>query len=286
MTSTQLTAKPATAAEQSRFPFQPSFRLVLGTRVDSTHYAEAVEAIVGMSQTGASNMVCVATVHSVMEAVDDAGFRSILNSAELVTSDGVPLVWCLRLLGLPRAERVYGPILMPRVCERAAALGIPVGLYGGSERVLAQLQAELGRRFPNLQVVYAHSPPFRPPNDAEDAAVGAAIRDSGCQILFVGLGCPKQERWMAAHREALGCTMLGVGAAFDFLAGAKLQAPARLQAVGLEWLFRLCCEPRRLWHRYLTKNPRFLLAFARQWLRQAPLGRNGAQSSTGDARGR
>jgi N-acetylglucosaminyldiphosphoundecaprenol N-acetyl-beta-D-mannosaminyltransferase len=153
---------------------------------------------------------------------------------------------------------------MPIVCERAEAFGLRVGFYGGTPAVLTAMTGALTMRFPKLDVGFAWAPPFRSLTDAEDADVIAAITAAEVKILFVGLGCPKQERWMAAHREALGCTMLGVGAAFDFIAGAKRQAPAWMQRSGLEWLFRLSTEPRRLWRRYLIGNPRFLFHFARQ----------------------
>jgi N-acetylglucosaminyldiphosphoundecaprenol N-acetyl-beta-D-mannosaminyltransferase len=193
-----------------------------------------------------------------MEAFDDPGFRRIVNSAERVTPDGMPLVWALRRTGLPEATRVYGPDLTPEICARAQTRGIPVGFYGATPEVLETLRANLSARFPALSIPFMWSPPFRPLSESEDAEVSEAIQASGIGILFVGLGCPKQERWMASHREQLDCALVGVGAAFDFLAGAKAQAPAFLQRLGLEWLFRLVCEPRRLWRRYLVGNARFL----------------------------
>ncbi len=142
-----------------------------------------------------------------------------------------------------------------------------MGFYGGSPEVLDSLVRELSARFPTLKIPFAYSPPFRPLSEVEDAGVVDAIDAAGVKILFVGLGCPKQERWMAAHRESLHCAMLGVGAAFDFIADAKSQAPLWMQRRGLEWLFRLLAEPRRLWRRYLIGNPRFLYHFALERLR-------------------
>ena len=144
--------------------------------------------------------------------------------------------------------------------------GLAVGLYGGGGPVLERLQQRLAERFPKLRIPFAWAPPFRALDAEEDARVSEAITSSGVDVLFVGLGCPKQERWMAAHREALPCVQLGVGAAFDFLAGAKRQAPAWIQNAGLEWLFRLACEPRRLWRRYLVHNPRFVAGLSWQLL--------------------
>ncbi len=247
----------------------PSSRRLLGMRVDATSYAETSELVLRLAEAGAGGMVCVATVHMVMEAFDDPRYQRAVNAANRVTPDGVPLVWALRALGIPEAERVYGPTLLPEVCARAAERGIAVGFYGGRPEVLDALVERLITRHPRLRVGFAASPPFRALEPHEERETLEAIRASGTQILFVGLGCPKQERWMAAHREALPCVMLGVGAAFDFNAGAKRQAPAWIQAAGLEWLFRLACEPRRLWHRYLWHNPRFVARFAGQLWRDA-----------------
>ena len=242
-------------------------RRVLGMRVDGLRTSVAANGIVELAEAGAGGMVCVATVHMVMEAFDAPDFQRSVNAADLVTPDGVPLVWTLHRLGLPETRRVYGPTLMRLVCRRAEDHGLPIGLYGGSPEVLERLRERLLEWHPLLRVVFAASPPFRPETEAEDASSVQAIEASGARILFVGLGCPKQERWMAAHREALPCVMLGVGAAFDFLTGSKRQAPGFLQRAGLEWLFRLASEPRRLWRRYLIQNPRFMFYFARELAR-------------------
>jgi N-acetylglucosaminyldiphosphoundecaprenol N-acetyl-beta-D-mannosaminyltransferase len=243
-------------------------RRILGTRVDATSYAHATEAVLGWAGRGESRYVCVATVNNLIEAHDDPAYRRVLEDADLVTPDGMPLVWGLRLLGVAGASRVYGPDLTPLLCERAAALGVPVGFYGSTPEVLDDLTAALARRHPRLRVVYAVSPPFRPLGPAEDTAMVERVNASGARLLFVGLGAPKQERWMAAHQGRVGAVMVGVGAAFDFLAGRKRQAPATLQRLGLEWLFRLACEPRRLWRRYLYRNPRFVAMFGAQLLRR------------------
>ena len=242
----------------------PESRRILGMRVDGTSYAETAAAVVDRAKAGTAGMVCVANVAMVMEAFDDRGFQRIINSADRVTPDGVPLVGALRRLGVTEATRVYGPSLMPYLCELAEADGLRVGFYGGTSDVLDRMSRALLTRFPNLEIAFAKAPPFRPLTDEEDADVIAGICAAKIQILFVGLGCPKQERWMAAHRDVLRCPMLGVGAAFDFIAGAKRQAPAWMQRAGLEWLFRLVTEPKRLWRRYLIGNPRFLYHFARQ----------------------
>lgn len=203
--------------------------------------------------------VCAANVHMVMEGHDSQDFRAIVNGADMITSDGMPLVWMLKRLGLTEAERVYGPTLTLHLCASAAEAGVPVGFYGGSPAVVEELTRVLTTRFPRLDIRYAHSPPFRALSEQEDRAVTADIRASGARILFVGLGCPKQEQWMAAHRYDLPLVQVGVGAAFDFHAGKVKQAPPWMQGAGLEWAFRLGSEPRRLWRRYLVHNPRFLV---------------------------
>jgi len=236
--------------------------------VDHTSYERAATRITAWAQEGASKYVCIATVNNVMESYDSPEFRSVMNGADLVTPDGMPLVWGLRLLGHKTATRVYGPDLTPVVLEMAASSGILVGFYGGSAHTLRRLQAHICKRFPTLQVVYSYSPPFRPLTPEEDQQVTDDINRSGAQIIFVGLNTPKQDFWMAAHKGRLRAVMLGVGAAFDFLAGTKRQAPRWMMRLGLEWLFRLMTEPRRLWKRYLKHNPRFVILFAAQLFRE------------------
>jgi N-acetylglucosaminyldiphosphoundecaprenol N-acetyl-beta-D-mannosaminyltransferase len=234
--------------------------------VHATSYVQATERILNWARAAESRYVSAASVNNVMEAHDSSDFGRIMDHADLVTPDGMPLVWGLRLLGARGARRVYGPQLTEHVLGAAELDGIPVGLYGSTPEVLARLLSVLHRRWPRLGVPYVFAPPFRPLTEFEDAAVVEAIRDSGARILFVGLSTPKQERWMAAHRGRIPAVMLGVGAAFDFLAGVKPQAPAWMQNSGLEWLFRLATEPRRLFWRYLKHNPRFAALFAWQLL--------------------
>ena len=239
---------------------------ILGTRVDPTSYRHVVETVARWSGKRASKYVCVATVNQVMEAYDSPEFLSVMNGADLITPDGMPLVWGLRLLGHKEATRVYGPDLTPILLERAAAEGLPVGFYGGAPEVLERFVQVMRERYPKLQIAYSYSPPFRDLTPEEDQQVVQDINTSGTRILFVGIGNPKQECWMAAHRGKVQAVMLGVGAAFDFLAGAKLQAPRWMMPLGMEWLFRLVTEPRRLWKRYLKQNPRFVVLFALQLL--------------------
>lgn len=239
---------------------------ILDMMVHPVDYAEATARILLWARARESRYVCAANVHMVMEVHDDALFANLINHADLVTPDGMPLVWGLRLLGFKSQQRVYGPTLTLHVCEAAAREGIPIGLFGGTEDSLEDFCTFLRRSFPTLTIACRIAPPFRLLSDDEDLIFTQQIVDSGTRILFVGLGCPKQERWMAAHQPKIQAVMLGVGAAFDFHSGRVKQAPAILQKCGLEWFFRLCMEPRRLWKRYLKHNPRFLVLFALQLL--------------------
>jgi len=259
---------PATSTKVTSAPSTPPSRWILGVRVDATSYRDATAQVLRWAGDGGSRAVAVATVNNVMEAHDDPSYLEVMNAADLVTPDGMPLVWGLRRLGVASATRVYGPDLTPLVLAAAADAGVEVGFYGSSPEVLSALLDRVRADHPSLEVVYAISPPFGDLSPEEDAAIVDAINASGCRILFVGLGCPRQERWIVDHRGRVGAVMLGVGAAFDFLAGTKRQAPAVLQRAGLEWLFRLGTEPRRLWRRYLRHNPRFVVLFGRQLLRR------------------
>ena len=242
-------------------------RPILGTRIDATSYSDATNRVIAWARTPDSHYVCVANVHVTMESYDSADYSAVVNGADLVTPDGMPLVWALRLFGVPGASRVYGPTLTMHVLERAAAEGVAVGFYGASSEVLTRLSDMCRRRYPELRIAYVHAPPFRQLTAVEDAAVVREINASGARVLFVGLGCPKQERWMASHKGSVSAVMIGVGVAFDYIAGMKPQAPKWMQRAGLEWLFRLATEPRRLWRRYAYHNPRFVAMLAGQYLR-------------------
>jgi N-acetylglucosaminyldiphosphoundecaprenol N-acetyl-beta-D-mannosaminyltransferase len=212
--------------------------------------------------------VCAANVHMTMEAYDDPDFQAVVNDADLVVADGVPMVWGLKALGARQERRVrVSPDLLYVLFDACQERGVRLGLYGGSPETLRVFCDWLAREYPRLQVACAIDPPFRPPTPEEDARYAQLIRESGAQLLLVGIGCPKQEKWMAAH-TALPCTMFGVGAAFDLLGGRTKNAPAWMRDRGLEWLYRLALEPRRLWRRHLFNDPRFLVLLARQVLRE------------------
>jgi N-acetylglucosaminyldiphosphoundecaprenol N-acetyl-beta-D-mannosaminyltransferase len=229
-------------------------------------YAQTLQWIDSMVAERERGYVCVCNVHTVMASQEDLELRAALLNASLNVPDGQPLVWAMNALGQSLRDRVYGPELMTRACARAAATGQRFFLYGGrNQDALTQLEVSLRRRFPGINIVGAYAPPFRRLTHEERIAVAEDINGSDAEVVWVGIGVPKQEKWMAALRPYLEAPVLvGVGAAFDFLAGLVPQAPPVLQKAGLEWAYRLTQEPRRLWRRYLRYNPRFVAAFARQ----------------------
>jgi N-acetylglucosaminyldiphosphoundecaprenol N-acetyl-beta-D-mannosaminyltransferase len=222
-----------------------------------------------MVSTRSKGYVAVAAVHTVMASREDAELRAAVRQASMVVPDGRPLVWAMALLGHRLPDRVYGPTLMDLACERAARTGTRMFLYGGrNQGALAQLALNLRRRHPGLQIVGGYSPPFRPLSDDEQASIAEEINRAKADVVWVGVGVPKQEKWMAAMRDRLDAPVLvGVGAAFDFHAGLVPQAPDLIQRIGMEWAYRLLQEPRRLWKRYARYNPLFVAGFARQYLR-------------------
>lgn len=238
---------------------------IVSVDVDATVYPDATRTIESWAKNEESRFVCLCNVHMVMEAYDSPAFQRMVNGADLVTPDGMPLVWGLRALGIPSAERVYGPTLTLHIAEMAAREGIPIGLYGGAPDVVEDFSKELQDRYPVLDIPCVISPPYRPLTDEEDRRYTHKINESGARILLVGLGCPKQEKWMHEHRGRVNSVMLGVGAAFDFHTGRVQQAPEWVQQAGLEWAFRTLMEPRRLFLRQFKHNPRFLAYFARQF---------------------
>jgi N-acetylglucosaminyldiphosphoundecaprenol N-acetyl-beta-D-mannosaminyltransferase len=252
---------------------------VLGVEVSAVDMAQAVAEIRRWVEEGEQHYVCVTGVHGVMESQRDPDLRRIHNASGLTTPDGMPMVWAGRRAGAAHMERVYGPDLMLELCALAAERGWSSFFYGGGPGVAERLAERLAARFPRLEVAGCWSPPFRPLTPEEDARAVERIDASGAALLWVGLSTPKQERWMAAHVGRVRApVLLGVGAAFDIHAGLLPQAPRWMQRSGLEWLYRLAREPRRLWRRYLYNNPRFVAAIARRppTLLADPAGRRGA----------
>jgi N-acetylglucosaminyldiphosphoundecaprenol N-acetyl-beta-D-mannosaminyltransferase len=237
---------------------------VLSATIDALTWDEAMGRIQRWSDAHESRYVCISNVHSVVTAGQDPAFGRVLGDADLVTPDGAPVAWMLRKLGHRGQGRINGPDLMLKYCEAAAARTESIYLYGGTPETLDKLQRALLARFPGLRIAGAHSPPFRELTDEDDAQVVERINDSGAGTVWVSLGCPKQEKWMAAHRGRINAVMIGVGAAFDYHAGTLKRAPVWMQHSGLEWLYRLASEPRRLWRRYLVTNTRFVVGAVRQ----------------------
>jgi N-acetylglucosaminyldiphosphoundecaprenol N-acetyl-beta-D-mannosaminyltransferase len=239
---------------------------VLGVRIDPITWDDALQQLNIWASKNESRYVCVCNVHSVVTAGQDMEFDHIIEEADIVTPDGAPVAWMLNRFGYPGQQRINGPDLMWRYCEQAATSGESIYLYGGTQRTLDILQQRLVQTFPGLRVAGAYSPPFRELMDEEDELVVARINASGAGTVWVSLGCPKQEKWMAAHRDRIQAVMIGVGAAFDYHAGTLNRAPKWMQNAGFEWLHRLISEPRRLWKRYLITNTVFVVLAARQLL--------------------
>ncbi|WP_420645358.1 WecB/TagA/CpsF family glycosyltransferase [Candidatus Leptofilum sp.] len=234
---------------------------VLGVGINDLNLDKTIQIITRwIQEKGQSHYVCVTGVHGVMESQQNESLRQIHNQASLVTPDGMPMVWLGRFRGHRDMSRVYGPDLMLALCNSSLKNGIRHYFYGGAEGVPELLASQLEKKFPGLRVVGTYSPPFRPLTIAEDERIVQQINHAKPDIVWVGLSTPKQEKWMAEHIEQLQVPVLiGVGAAFDFHAGLKKQAPKWMQRSGLEWLYRLLSEPRRLGRRYLVNNPLFIL---------------------------
>lgn len=253
---------------------------IIGTRIGSVTYDEAVAIVLDAARNPLAHAyVCAVSVHGLAMARKDPAFRKVLNSSMLNVPDGRPLVWSHRLLGgrnLP--DRVYGPTFMLRLCEAAAREKIPIYLYGAAAGVPEQLRETLVARFPSLIVAGAFSPPYgdRRPDDPALLREIEAINASGAKMLFVGLGAPRQEIFMHAQAGRINPVQIGVGAAFDFHTGRLSQAPNWMQKSGLEWFYRLCAEPRRLWRRYLFSIPYFLMHLFLQKLGLDPVSEAGA----------
>lgn len=246
---------------------------VIGLPVVAADMAAITGRIVELAQSGRGGHVCVANVHMLTTARRDPQLKATLEDAAVVVSDGRPLVWQLRRQGFAGARQVRGPDLFVELCRVAARDGLPVYFYGGDERLIADLCARLGGDLPALPIAGAEAPPMLPPRPEADPETVARLRASGAKIVFVGLGCPKQELWMQACRPHLDAVLIGVGQAFAITAGHLAEAPPWLRRLGLEWLFRLLSEPRRLWRRYLVSNSLFLAFVAGEAVRTMVRGR-------------
>ena len=241
---------------------------VLGVVIDAVDLEFAKEKVIAAATEGQPLGVTALAVHGVMETVRDEEMRKRVNGLDLVVPDGQPVRWALNLLrGTRLSERVYGPDLMLAVCKEAAERGLGVFLFGSTQETLDRLADRLAERFRKLRIVGKQASRFRPASEEERAQDVKTIRDSGADVVFVGLGCPRQETWVFENKTELSRPALAVGAAFDFHSGNSAQAPHWMRRRGLEWLFRLWREPRRLWRRYLLLNPLYLTLVGAQWLR-------------------
>lgn len=241
---------------------------LFGTHIDALSWELALGRILRWAEARESRMVCLCNVHSLVSAGADAGLREALQASDMNAPDGAPVAWMMRRLGWPEQQRLAGPDLMGKLLAESARLQLPVFLLGSTSQTLALLAERLRATLPSLPLAGTLSPPFRQLGDDDNALIAQSIAASGAQLVLVGLGCPKQEKWMAAQRGRLPAVMVGVGAAFDYHAGTLSRAPASWQRLGFEWLYRLLREPSRLLGRYLLTNTLFLLALPFEWWRR------------------
>lgn len=237
---------------------------VLGAFIDALSWENAIAKIVAWGAAHESRYICICNVHSVVETTLDRELQLVVNDADMATPDGAPIAWALRQMGFPSQERINGPDLMWRYLSEAERLGQTVFFYGSTEATLSKLCDSVTSGFPRLNVAGVLSPPYRRLSPMEDESDVRTINSSGANVLFVGLGCPMQEKWMAAHRGRINALMIGVGAAFDYHSGTIRRAPSWMQHYGCEWLYRLASEPRRLYKRYLICNTLFIIGISKQ----------------------
>ena len=241
---------------------------VIGTPIDVISWKDIITKITIWSAIRESRYICICNSHSVVTAKQNAKFNVVLKNADLSTPDGAPVAWSIRQAGHRHQSRINGPDLMWRYCESISDTNHSIYLYGGQPETLKKLTNKLSVAFPNLKIAGSYSPPFRNLSDQEDEAIVKDINESGAGVVWVSLGCPKQEIWMAEHKGRINATMIGVGAAFDYHAGTINRAPIWMQKNGLEWFHRLCSEPRRLWKRYLITNTLFIVHTALSKIRK------------------
>ncbi len=238
---------------------------VVAINVSNNSFSDLIETIVELSLSHNSSFVCVANVHMTIEGYKDKGFAEIVNQADIVTPDGMPLVWALRLLYGIKQERVAGMDLLPSLLEKAEQMQLGVYFYGGTPELQTSTEDFVSRQFPNIKNKHFESPPFRPLSEQEEMECINRINASGAHLVFVALGCPKQEKWMAHMKGKINACMVGIGGALPVLVGMQKRAPKFMQKYGLEWLFRLVQEPRRLFKRYLYTNSFFILLLLKQF---------------------
>lgn len=239
--------------------YNRSGQTILGVFIDAIDWHQTLTKIIRWSIYKQSRYVCQCNVDVVVKTTQDEYFRHIISSSDLANPDGMPIVWALRRKGFGGQERISGPDLMLRVCQLSEQINVPVFFYGSTSETLVKLKKKIKETFKDLKIAGIYSPPFSKLTIEENNEIIKLISSSGAGIIFVGLGCPKQEIWMFQNRNKINAVMIGVGAAFDFYAGTVKRAPIWMQNIGIEWFFRIIKEPKRLWKRYLYGNRRFLL---------------------------
>lgn len=247
---------------------QKQCNFILNSHIDALSWEDTIQQITTWSSTNESRYICICNVHSVVTAKNEPDLQTAINNADMATPDGFPIAWTLRRMGHKNQERINGPDLMWKLCEYSNNQTLNIFLYGSTTKTLDKLKLCLSNRFPKIQIVGSYSPPFRTLTVEEDDEIINLINSSGAQVVFVGLGCPKQELWMAKQRGKINATMIGVGAAFDYHAGTLKRAPIWMRELGVEWLYRLAMEPGRLWKRYLMTNTVFIYETALFFLKR------------------
>ncbi|MGA7933195.1 MAG: WecB/TagA/CpsF family glycosyltransferase [Kovacikia sp.] len=248
----------------------PIFQKVIGFPVTALPFDDQIALLLEWAKSSVSKVVCIANVHMLIEAHRNPDFACVLKGADLVTPDGMPLVWMLKLMGSPKQNRIAGMDVLLALCKLASPQGISVFFLGSQDTILARMKVRLEREFPNLKIAGMEPLPFRPLTPTEDEAIIQRLNDSGAGLVMVSLGCPKQELWMAQHKDKVQAVMIGLGGAFPVYAGIHKRAPQIIRALGLEWLFRLAQEPRRLWGRYSSTIPIFIWLACKQLFTSRP----------------
>ena len=238
---------------------------ILDSKISALSFSQTIQVIEDWIRQKKSEYVCVCNTHSLVTASNEIFFKNVLEQAGICTPDGMPLVWALKLNGFKQQDRVDGPNLMLKLCELSSKKGYKIFLYGNKQETLDKLENKLTSMYEGLQIVGKYSPPFRELTKEELIEIRKIINSSNPDLIFVSLGCPKQEIWMYNNREHIKGIMLGVGAAFDFITGDLKRPPLFIQKLGLEWLFRLISEPRRLWKRYAYNNTMFIYKFLKTY---------------------
>ena len=242
----------------------PPLKYVIGLPVTALLFDDQISLMLKWAKCLTSKVVCIANVHMLVEAYQDPEFAPVLRNADLVTPDGMPLVWMLRLMGASNQDRVAGLDILSALCEQASTENISIFFLGSQASILEKIRSRLQQDFPNLQVAGMEPLPFRPLSEDEDRAVVQKLNESGCGLVFVSLGCPKQELWMSKHKDRVQAVMIGLGGAFPVYAGLHKRAPKVVRSLGLEWFYRLLQEPCRLWVRYGTTIPIFMWLVCKQ----------------------